>query len=177
MAEALTSRKIHTVYTAVNGQEVVAYLKNNLVDLVLMDLCMPIMDGIEATKLICKTYPTVKVLVLSGYDKDAYVRQAIEAGAHSYMVKDDHPDEIAKAIHTIIGGGHYYSPAVFKKLAQKNNSTNQKGIMKLSPREIKILDLLSNGCTSDEISVKVEMSIHTGQLHIKFPIIFLCKCH
>ena len=85
----------------------------------------------------------------------------------AYMVKDDHPDEIVKAIHIIIGGGHYYSPVVFKKLTQKINNTNQKGIMKLSPREIKILDLLSNGCTSDEISIKAEMSIHTVKTYRK----------
>ena len=161
LGESLTKRDFNIIGTASNGKEVISLLPNNTVDLVLMDVCMPKMDGLEATEYISKSHPSVKVLMLSNYDNIGYVQESIDIGAKGYLLKDTHPDEIATAINTVIGGGNYFSPAIYKNLAKMIHGNKHQKIIKLSLNDKLILDLLSQGLTSDEITVKTGINEHT----------------
>lgn len=161
LAEVLGNRDFKIIGNAQNGLEVIKLLKTKRADLILMDIQMPKMDGIEATEFISKNYPTVKVLMLSTYNKEAYVQQAIEVGAKGYILKNTDPNDIAIAIKTIIEGGNYFSQGIYNKLAKKINSTKNEELIRLSNKEKQILHLLSKGFTSDEVSVKMSINEHT----------------
>ncbi|MCF6361510.1 MAG: response regulator transcription factor [Cyclobacteriaceae bacterium] len=167
LKESLVKRNFNIIGTAANGQEVLALLPDNKVDLVLMDVHMPIMDGIEATECISKNHPLVKVLMLSNYNHVVYVQESIDVGAKGYILKDTHPQEIADAINTVIDGGNYFSPTIYNKLAKKIRSSNETRPIKLAPKEKKILNMLRQGCTSDEVSVKMNLSLHTIKAYRK----------
>jgi len=167
LEEALEKRGFNIIGAVGNGKEVIALLPNNRVDLVLMDVEMPIMDGIATTEYISKNYPLVKVLMLSNYDYKGYVQESVSTGAKGYLLKNTSPNEITKAIHTVIGGGNYFSPTIFDKLAKKIHGSNEKLPVKLSLKELKLLRLLSQGFTSDEITVKMQTSEHTVKAYRK----------
>ncbi len=161
LAEVLSNRRFNVIGKAQNGLEVIKLLKTQQSDLVLMDIRMPQMDGIEATEFISKNYPTVKVLMLSTYNKEAYVQQAIEVGAKGYILKNTDPNDIAEAIKTIAQGSHYFSPGIYNMLAKRINRSKNEELVRLSNKEKQILHLLSEGFTSDEVSVKMSINEHS----------------
>ncbi len=161
LEDSLLKRGFNVIGTATNGKEVLALLPHNKVDLVLMDVNMPIMNGIKATEYISKNHPSVKVLMLSQYDKEAYIQEALNVGAKGYLLKGTHPNEIATAINTIIGGGNYFSPDVYNTLAKKIIGVKGERTITLSNQEKQIIQLLSKGFTSDEVAVKTNTNIHT----------------
>ncbi|MCF6352429.1 MAG: response regulator transcription factor [Cyclobacteriaceae bacterium] len=161
LEESLLERGFNVIGAVGNGKEVLELLPLNKVDLVLMDVYMPLMDGIAATEYISKNHPSVKVLILSQYNREAYIQEALNVGAKGYLLKGTHPNEIATAINTIIGGNNYFSLDVYNTLAKKIIGVKGEKTITLSNQEKQIIQLLSKGFTSDEISVKVEMNTHT----------------
>jgi DNA-binding NarL/FixJ family response regulator len=149
-----------------NGAEAVALAGNLAVDVVLMDLRMPVMDGVEAIKQLRVSAPRVRVLVLTTYDSDSDVLPAIEAGATGYLLKDAPTDELLRAVRAAARGEPVLSPAVAGRLM---GQVRRPGRDTLSPRELEVLRLVAGGATNREAAAELfisEASIKTHLLHV-----------
>lgn len=154
---------MEAVGEAVNGQQVVDFLSEKDADVVLMDINMPELDGIEATKVVTHRWPSVKVLILSMNKETKFIRSAVEAGAKGYMLKDGGLLEAATAIQAISIGGSYFSPGTEDAFTQQN----EEDFTNLSRREIDVLRLLGEGKSSKEIGDELFISEHTVNHHRK----------
>ena len=132
-------------------------------DVILMDLKMPIMDGMEATKMVRKKFPLVKVLVVTMYEDDKFIIHMMENGANGYLLKNAEPDEIRKSIYAVHENGYYFNDlvnkALLKKLVLKNNlkpSFNQN--IELTEREMQVLKLICEEKTAVEIGKEIYLS-------------------
>jgi DNA-binding NarL/FixJ family response regulator len=146
--------------TAGSGEEAVALAARLRPDLVLMDLQLPGMSGIEATRAIVAADPAVKVLVLSLFEDDDSVFLALRAGARGYVLKDAPASEIIAAIEAVAGGGTFLSPAVSRRLFR-----NQAPRPLLSSRESEILSALARGLSSKQIAREMDVSVRTVEAH------------
>jgi len=156
-----------------NAKEALAFIETNLPDVVLADLSMPNISGIELTEIITAKYTSVKVLILSMFNNEEYIVKAIQAGAKGYLPKQDSTTEILlEAIRTIHNGDDFFSPSISKIVMKsfvnnlkgsKSNKTSEK--IQLTSREKEILKLYVEGFTNTEISDKLNLSIHTVKTH------------
>jgi two-component system, NarL family, response regulator NreC len=144
-----------------NGQDLLDFLKTEKIDLILTDLKMPVLNGIEATKLVKKMHPSIKVLVLSFYIKERDVSLAMDAGADGYLSKSTSKLEIIEAIESLRNNKPYYSQEVVQVLINSKPVNGSNGIVKLSKREYEVLQLLSKGFSSKQIGVQVALAEST----------------
>jgi DNA-binding NarL/FixJ family response regulator len=154
---------LEVVLEADNGEDLLKGLENETPDVILMDLKMPIMDGMEATKEVRKKYPAVKVLVVSMYEDDKFIIHLMENGANGYLLKNTEPDEIRRSIYAVHENGYYFNDlvnkALLKKLVLKNNlkpSFNQN--VELTEREQEVLKLICEEKTAAEIAKEIFLS-------------------
>ena len=154
---------LEVIFEADNGEDLLKGLSNINPDIILMDLKMPIMDGMEATKEVKKKYPDIKILVVSMYDDDKFIIHLMEIGANGYLLKNAEPDEIKRSIYSLYENGYYFNDlvnkALLKKLVLKNNlkpSFNQN--VELSEREIEVLKLICEEKTATEIAKEIFLS-------------------
>jgi len=154
---------LQVVLEADNGEELLKALESETPDVILMDLKMPIMDGMEATKEVRKKYPSVKVLVVSMYEDDKFIIHLMENGANGYLLKNTEPDEIRRSIYAVHENGYYFNDlvnkALLKKLVLKNNlkpSFNQN--VELTEREQEVLKLICEEKTAAEIAKEIYLS-------------------
>ena len=154
---------IKFVMEAENGDELIQGLASTEADVVLMDLRMPGKDGIEATKIVSKQFPNMRVLVLSMYEDERFVYHLMENGANGYLLKNAEPDEIRKSIYAVYENGYYFNDlvnkALLKKLVLKNNlkpSFNQN--IELTERELEVLKLICEEKTAAEIAKDIFLS-------------------
>lgn len=163
-------KDIEVVGQAQDGAEAVEQVAQHQPDLVLMDLKMPGMNGIEATRQIRTRYPAVKVLVLTTYDDDEWVFDAVRAGASGYLLKDTPRAEVIKAIHGTIEGKTFVDPAVAGKLlgqvAEQQSQPPTLITDKLTRREVDVLRLLARGLTNTDIATRLHLSGGTVRNHI-----------
>jgi DNA-binding NarL/FixJ family response regulator len=161
---------IEVVGTAEDGDEVVAMVAKKEPDLVLMDLKMPVLNGVEATRQIRTKHPDVKVLVLTTYDDDEWVFDAVKAGASGYLLKDTPRDELVKAIRGTVTGKTYVDPSVAGKvLEQVSSHQTQPATLitsKLTEREIEVLRLIAKGLSNTDISERLFLSEGTVRNHV-----------
>jgi DNA-binding NarL/FixJ family response regulator len=161
---------IEVVGTAEDGDEVVAMVAKKEPDLVLMDLKMPGLNGVEATRQIRTKHPDVKVLVLTTYDDDEWVFDAVKAGASGYLLKDTPRDELVKAIRGTVTGKTYVDPSVAGKvLGQVSSHQTQPATLitsKLTEREIEVLRLIAKGLSNTDISDRLFLSEGTVRNHV-----------
>lgn len=161
---------IEVVGTAEDGDEVVAMVAKKEPDLVLMDLKMPGLNGVEATRQIRTKHPDVKVLVLTTYDDDEWVFDAVKAGASGYLLKDTPRDELVKAIRGTVTGKTYVDPSVAGKvLEQVSSHQTQPATLitsKLTEREIEVLRLIAKGMSNTDISERLFLSEGTVRNHV-----------
>jgi len=154
---------------AADGLEAVKLSKNLEPNLILMDVSMPNMNGIEATRHIKAAQPTVAVLVLTSYDDDAYVFALLEAGAAGYLLKNARDEEIVNAVRAVAGGESVLHPSVAKKVlgrfAAQSNPTPPSG-EELSNRELEVLKIAAGGSTNKEIARDLDISPRTVQVHL-----------
>ena len=161
------------VLEAANGQELLDKMATQSVDIVLMDLQMPVMDGMQATEILLEKYPDVKVIVVSMFDEDRFVIHMLEKGVHGYLLKDTSTDEVEKAIYRVAEEGFYYSDFVSRAMHRKmvNRSANKQpnfsttANVGLSNREQEVLRLLCDGLSTTEISDKLFISTRTVEGH------------
>jgi DNA-binding NarL/FixJ family response regulator len=154
------------VMEADNGQELLDKIPQTMPDVVLCDLKMPIKDGIDATKLITKNYPNIRVIILTMYEDERFVGHLMDCGAAGYLLKSTEPTEIRKAIMDVMRTGFFLSPFVNKVLIKKNYSKqkfnpNLTTETVLSDREKEVLTLVCMEFTAAEIAAKMEISSRT----------------
>ncbi|MCX8478641.1 MAG: hypothetical protein RL138_756 [Bacteroidota bacterium] len=156
-----------------NGEEVMQILQRRKVDLVLMDIEMPELDGIEATKQIRAKYPDVKVMALSGTKEKKTITKMLDAGAAGFVLKNCTKDELISAIRKIARGSKYFSSDVSEALMDimAESKEKQKSVTaviqrdQLTPREIEIIKLLAEGMSSPDIAKKLFRSSRTIDTH------------
>jgi NarL family two-component system response regulator LiaR len=161
---------IKVVGEAQNGSEAVAQVRRLKPDVVLMDLVMPEMDGIEATRQINELHPDTKVIVLSSFTEDDKVFPAIKSGAAGYLLKDIAPAELAEAIRAVIRGKTQLHPDIARKLMNQfvDPKIKNDGIFSedLTPREVEVLRLLARGMSNAELAEALFISEKTVKTHI-----------
>ncbi|MFQ5875547.1 MAG: response regulator [Dehalococcoidia bacterium] len=140
-------------------------------DVILMDLRMPVLDGVEAMKLIRVEDPDVKFLVLTTYDNDDYIFQAIEAGAKGYLLKDASREELFRAVRAVHRGESLIQPGVAARVLDRfaqlsRQSARTTGTDLLSEREVKVLELMAKGAANKEIAAFLYISESTVKTHV-----------
>lgn len=156
-----------------NGQEAIDAYAHFLPDVVLMDVRMPVMDGVEATRRLRQRWPAARVIILTTFDDDEYVFDGLRAGALGYLLKDVSIHELADAIHTVMAGGVLIEPSVARKVvaefARMAVTTPQDGQSlgePLSERELEILRLLAQGLTNREIAQRLYLAEGTVKNYV-----------
>jgi DNA-binding NarL/FixJ family response regulator len=167
-----TENDIQVVGEASNGIEALKLAKELAPDIVVMDIRMPEMNGIEATQLLPRQDPQVKSLILSMHDMEEYVLRSIDSGAYGYLLKDTTKEEFIKALHTIYKGDKYFSSSISNVLVnsyinKKSGPADASGEsqFELTRRELQILRYVVGGLSNKEIAEKLEKSVRTVETH------------
>lgn len=162
-------KNIELLFEVENGKQLLAYIETQKPDVVLMDIKMPEIDGIEATKILKNKYPGIKVIMLSMYEDDNLVIHSIENGAVGYLVKNAEPEEVEEAINTACEQGFYFnekvSAALLKKVLNKSNLDVNIDETDLTETEKNVLILICQEYTNQEIADKLFLSKRTVDWH------------
>jgi DNA-binding NarL/FixJ family response regulator len=142
-----------------NGEDAVAAYLREPADIVLMDLQMPLMNGVEATRAIRQKHPDAKIIVLTMYSGDEDIRRALEAGATTYLLKDSLSDDLIRVAREVHAGGRPLDPEVQARL----DAPSQR----LTPREMRVLELVFEGYRNKEIAAALRISEDTVEVHLK----------
>jgi DNA-binding NarL/FixJ family response regulator len=160
---------IKPVGEAANGKEALRKCKELRPDVVLMDLNMPEMSGLEATPLIREKFPETKIIALTVHDNKEYIFQILKAGAHGYVLKDTSPEELVRAIESVAQGGAFFSPAVSNVLLQDfvraANPPDTVQDNELSGREQEVLRSVAQGKTTKEMALDLKLSARTVETY------------
>ncbi|MCK5400788.1 MAG: response regulator transcription factor [Flavobacteriaceae bacterium] len=156
---------ITIVGTANDGKELLNIVEKKQPNVVLTDIRMPKMDGIEATKQIKAKHPNINVIAFSMFDQSEAVEQMLKAGASGYILKNSSLKEVLKAIVTVSQGNTYFDANINTNVLSSENTSKKKGV--LTKRQIEILELVAQGKTSREIAEHLFIGIHTVDTHRK----------
>ena len=162
------AKNIKVVAEASSGREVIQYLEGNpdTVDVVLMDINMPELNGIEATEIITKRFPEVRVLALTMHAEESYIMSMIKAGALGYILKESSKDELFQAVEKISEGRKYYSNEVSVTMINSMMEEEKKTYnIEISEREQEVLALIIDGLTNVEIGKSLNISNRTVESH------------
>tara|TARA_R110000868_G_scaffold36900_11_gene130557 strand:+ start:715 stop:1380 length:666 start_codon:yes stop_codon:yes gene_type:complete len=163
--------KIKVIHEASNGKELLSFLENSKIhpDIIIMDLKMPLLNGVEATKVIHKEYPKIKIIALSSYRSKSFVANLMHLGAVSYLVKNTTPKELLKTIHEVNSKGFYYDDYVMKVIKDiaLSDSIIDKELKSnyLTSREVEVLQLICEQKTTSEIAELLFISPRTVDGH------------
>jgi DNA-binding NarL/FixJ family response regulator len=162
----LTSQEdVEIVGEAQNGEEAIEFASSMQPDVILMDLRMPGVNGIDATRRIHRTFPHIGILVLTVFEDDTSVFPAIRAGAHGYLLKNTEQDELLRAIHTVANGGAIFSPGIAQKvlgyLHTPPPDVPRQLFDELTSREREILEFIAQGKSNSEIATLLNLSPKT----------------
>jgi DNA-binding NarL/FixJ family response regulator len=164
---------LEVVGTADNGESAIAQVKTLQPDVVLMDVRMPVMDGRVATSIICEQFPNTKVIVLSTFDDDEYIADAMRAGAKGYLLKDMPSEELAQAIRFVHKGYTQMGPGLLEKIIAKVQVSEpvspklpEPKLDLLTDREQDVLRLIAIGATNREIAQQLYISEGTVKTHV-----------
>lgn len=163
---------LEIVGMAENGEEAIAQVEKLQPDVVLMDVRMPVMNGATATRIICEKFPQVKVLVLSTYDDDHDVNEAIRSGAKGYLLKDMPSEELVNAIRSVHRGYAQLAPGLLERVIMQKQAQPtapqpvHPALTSLTPRELDVAKLVAVGATNQEIAQQLFISESTVKTHI-----------
>jgi DNA-binding NarL/FixJ family response regulator len=174
LAELLTADpKIEIVGQASTGREAVTQARRLAPDVVLMDVRMPDLDGIAATRELAHAAPNTKVLILTTFEQDDYIFGALRAGASGFLVKRTRPEELIAAVHTIAAGDSLLSPSVTRRVIDRMarqptpELRDQPRLDELTPREREVLELMARGMSNREIAAALVVEESTIRTHVK----------
>jgi DNA-binding NarL/FixJ family response regulator len=162
---------IEVVGEAQTGRQAIQLAKRLRPDVVVMDIAMPLLNGLEATRQILKAIPAARVLILSGYSDDEYVRQAVTLGAVGYLLKQTSADSLSSAIREVQKGNTFFSPSIARRVhGLYLESPDVRGAIKkrgaaLSSREVEVLQLIAEGQANKQIAAELGISIKTVEKH------------
>ena len=169
---------IAVVAEAGDGNEAVRVARREKPDVILMDVRMPTMDGLEATRQITEANPDMKVIVLTTFDLDDYVYGALRSGASGFLLKDAGGDQLVDAIRVVASGEALIAPSVTKRLisefAKRPESTGVSGLEELTERELEVLAQMARGLSNTEIAEELYVSETTVKTHVSH---ILSKLH
>lgn len=161
-------------FTAANGADALQKLEaNHNIDLILMDIDMPILNGIETTEKVKQKYPHIKIIMLTVFDNDEHIFNAIKAGADGYLLKEINAKDLHDGILETLNGGAAMNPSIAMKTLKllrnpiEINSVEEKECITLTPREIDVLEQLSKGLSYNLIADNLILSVGTVRKHIE----------
>lgn len=157
---------IRIVGHAMNGREAVEKVGQLRPDVVLMDIRMPDMDGIEATRMIRQSFPDVKVIILTSFSDQDAVIPAIRSGAAGYQLKDVHPRMLVQTIHAAIGGNQVFHPQIANQLLAPERQDGQAKWERLTPKEREVLHHITMGQSNKEIAASLGITEKTVKTHV-----------
>jgi DNA-binding NarL/FixJ family response regulator len=164
-------KNITIIFEASNGIELIAFMKESPVqpDIIVMDLKMPLLNGVEATKILRKDFPEIKIIALTSYDSKSFVANMIQVGAASYLIKNTTPQELLKTINEVAVNGFYYNEEVMKNIQETNlTGKNSKSLFDtgfLTSRELEIIQLICKQKSTTEIAETLFISPRTVEGH------------
>ena len=162
---------LEVVGEAQDGRQAVALAKKLRPAVVLMDIAMPLLNGLEATRQVLKDLPATKVIILSAHSDDAYVQNAIDSGAVGFLLKQTSAHEVCRAIREVQKGNTFFSAAVSRRFDRMNSqSPDRKGVLKkkaasLTSREMEVLQLIAEGKANKETASELGIGIKTVEKH------------
>lgn len=171
----LTARGIEVVGEAADGHEAVESVRRLRPDVVLMDIRMPTMDGLEATRRILAESPDCRVLMLTTFDLDRYVYAALAAGASGFLLKDVTPEHLAAAVRLVNTGDALLAPSITRRLVERFATGDQAPVQQpavhrdlavLTPRELEVLTLMGHGLSNAELATELTLSEATVKTHV-----------
>ncbi len=161
-------------HTSLNGSELLTKLEeNHNLDVILMDIEMPVLNGIETTQIVKQKYPHIKIIMLTAFDNDEHIFNAIKAGADGYLLKETNPEELHQGIKETLNGGAAMNPSIALKTLKllrnpidiKNREDQEE--ISLSDREVEVLEQLSKGLSYTAIASNLFLSPRTVRKHIE----------
>ena len=160
------------IFEAENANQAYKILDENKIDIVLMDLGLPVIDGVEASCFIRKKYPDIKIIVITSHNEEKEVEGCLKAGINAYCSKDIEPNKLISLIKDVLDGAMWFDPSVSEVILQKtaglkfekNEETQNK--YNLTTKELKVLSLLVEGNSNLEIAKKMKISINTTKVHM-----------
>ena len=163
---------IEVVGQASTGRDAIALTGRRQPDVVLMDVQMPDLDGIEATRQLTSAAASTRVLILTTFEEDAYIFGGLRAGASGFLLKRTRPEDLIRAVHTIAGGEALLSPSVTRRVIdrmahQLAPDVDVRGVGELTPREREVLELLAGGLSNAEIANELVIEESTVKTHVK----------
>lgn len=166
------NKYIDEIYEAASGEEAIETVKNNKIDVVIMDLGLPLMNGIEASKEIKKLNKNVKIIVLTSHNNEIEVIESIKAGASAYCSKDIAPERLSDIIISVLDGALWFDAKVanliIKTLTAEKKQENTEFVQQynLTEREVEVLKYICDGLNNGEISKILDVSINTVKVHV-----------
>lgn len=160
-------------FTAINGKECLKELeKNSNIDVILMDIEMPVMNGIDATEAVKKLYPQIKIVMLTVFDNDELIFNAIQAGADGYLLKDTDPETLKNGLIETLDGGAAMTPSIAQKTLRLLRNPGSVPVastkdFELTDREVEVLEQLSSGLSYTKIAANIFLSPSTVRKHIE----------
>jgi DNA-binding NarL/FixJ family response regulator len=151
------------IFDASDGKEFLRFLENTVPDIVLMDISMPGISGVETTESALRLHPGLKVIALTMFSDTLHYTRMIDAGAKGFLLKKSNKFELQQAITAVFNGGNYFSQEILQKLAFHAKHIPESE--EISPREMDVLNLVCKGFTSQEISEKLFISVKTVETH------------
>jgi len=173
-AQLRNAENIQVVGQALNGIEVISFVEKEPVDIILMDITMPLMDGIETTAYIVKHFPAIRVIMFSMHTEHVFISKSLKAGASGYVLKNTNMEELLCTISKVASGEVYFSNEValvmmaqYMISASQQRGSSKSFIQDLTKRELEILNLIAQGMTSSEIAQRLFISVDTVDTHRK----------